>query len=53
VLILVGAGLYLLQLIPMDPAVKQVIRVVVIVILVIYALLFLWKFFGIAALIRS
>ena len=38
-LILVGVGLYLVQLIPMNAILKQVITVIVIAAVVIYALL--------------
>lgn len=48
VLIVVGAALYLLNLLPIDATVKQVIRVVVIVILIIYALLFVAGLLGLA-----
>ena len=37
-LILVGVGLYLLTLIPMDPAILTIIRVVVILACVLYVL---------------
>lgn len=37
-LVLVGAGLYLLNLIPMDAVIRTVIRVVVIVVVVLYAI---------------
>ena len=39
-LVVVGAALYLLQLLPLDPTVKQVIRVVIIVVLIIYVVIF-------------
>jgi hypothetical protein len=35
-LILVGVGLYLIEQIPMDPAIKTIIRVVVILCVVLY-----------------
>lgn len=38
VLILIGIGLYLLNLIPMDATVKQIVRVVVIVVAVLFVL---------------
>ena len=37
-LVIIGAALYLLQLIPIDGTVKTIIQVIVIVALVIYAL---------------
>lgn len=37
-LIIVGVALYLIQLVPMDAAIRTVIRVVVILIVVLYAL---------------
>jgi len=41
VCIIVGAGLYLLQLVPIDGTIKRIIQVIVIVVLVIWALRFL------------
>jgi hypothetical protein len=38
VLIVLGVGLYLLQLIPMDATVKQIIRVLVILLVVLWVL---------------
>jgi hypothetical protein len=38
VLVVVGAALYLLQLIPMDATVKRVIQVIAIVLIVIWAI---------------
>lgn len=35
-LILVGVGLYLIQLIPMDAAMRTIIRVVVILVVILY-----------------
>ncbi len=46
-LVIVGAGLYLLNLAPIDPTVKQVIYVIVIVVLVIYALKVLMPLAGV------
>lgn len=40
-LVIVGVALYLLQLIPMDPIIKQVIRVLVILFAFLWALSFL------------
>ena len=37
-LIVVGAALYILQLVPIDATIKRIIQVIVIVILVIYAI---------------
>lgn len=37
-LVIIGAILYLLQLIPIDATIKQIIQVIVIVALVIYAI---------------
>lgn len=37
-LVIVGAALYLLQLIPIDATIKRIIQVIVIVILVIWAI---------------
>lgn len=37
-LVIIGAILYLLQLIPIDGTIKQIIQVIVIVALVIYAI---------------
>jgi hypothetical protein len=47
VLIIVGAALYLLQLIPIDATIKRVIQVIVIVFLVIWAIRVLWPMAGI------
>lgn len=41
ILIVVGAGLYLLGLAPLDPTIKRIIYVLVIVVLIIYAIIFL------------
>ncbi len=46
--LVIGAALYLLGMVPIDEAVKQIIRVVVILILVIYVILFLAALFGIS-----
>lgn len=46
--VVVGAALYLLQLVPMDATVKQVIKVVVILILVVYVILFLATLAGLS-----
>ena len=45
-LIVVGALLYLLQLVPIDATVKKVIQVIVIVFLVIWALKVFWPMAG-------
>ena len=45
-LVVAGAALYLLQLVPIDGTVKQVIKVVVILVLVIYVILFLASLAG-------
>lgn len=37
-LVIIGAALYLLQLVPIDATIKQIIQVIVIVVLVIYAI---------------
>lgn len=37
-LVIIGAALYILQLLPIDATVKRIIQVIVVVILVIYAL---------------
>lgn len=37
-LVIIGAALYLLNLIPMDATVKRVIQVIAIVVIVIYAI---------------
>jgi hypothetical protein len=44
--IVIGAGLYLLDLVPIDATIKRVIRVVVILILVIIVILFLAQMLG-------
>ena len=49
VLVVTGAALYLLQLVPIDATVKTVIRVVVIAVLVIYCVLFLASLLGLPA----
>lgn len=46
VCIIVGAGLYLLGLVPIDPTVKNVIRVIIIVVLIVYVILFLAGLLG-------
>lgn len=38
VLLLVGVGLYLLQQVPMDPAILNIIRIVVILCVVLYVI---------------
>ena len=45
-LVVVGVALYLLQLIPMDATVKQIIRVLIILVLVIWVLSFFGAFAG-------
>jgi len=47
VLVIVGAALYLLQLIPIDATIKRIIQVIVIVILVIWAIRVLLPMAGI------
>ena len=42
-LVIFGAILYLLQLVPMDATVKQIVRVIAIVLIVIYAISVLTK----------
>jgi hypothetical protein len=37
-LVIIGAALYLLELIPIDATIKKIIQVIVIVMLVIYAI---------------
>lgn len=49
VLIIVGAALYIVSIIPMDARVKQIITVLVIVVVAIYALQLL---FGASGVIR-
>lgn len=44
--IVVGVGLYLLNMVPMDATFKQIIRVIVILIFVIYMILFIASIFG-------
>lgn len=46
-LVIVGAALYLLQLIPIDATIKRIIQVIVIVILVIWAIKLLLPMAGI------
>jgi hypothetical protein len=46
-LIVVGAALYILQMVPIDGTIKRIIQVIVIVILVIYALKLLLPIAGI------
>lgn len=46
VCLVVGAGLYLLQLLPIDATIKVVIKVVLILVLVIYVVLFLAGLLG-------
>jgi len=47
VLIIVGAALYLLQLVPIDGTIKRIIQVIVIVFLVIWAIKLLLPMAGI------
>ena len=47
ILIIVGAALYLLQLVPIDATIKRIIQVIVIVFLVIYAIKLLAPMAGI------
>lgn len=37
-LVIIGAALYLLQLVPIDPTVKKIVQVIAIVFLVIWAI---------------
>ena len=46
-LVVVGAALYILQMVPIDGTIKRIIQVIVIVILVIYALKLLLPIAGI------
>jgi hypothetical protein len=46
--IVVGVGLYLLSMAPMDPTIKRIIRIVVILVLVIYVIIFIANMFGVA-----
>ena len=48
VCVIVGAGLYLLSLVPIDETVKTIIRVVIIVVLIIYVIIFLAGLLGVA-----
>lgn len=47
-LVIVGAALYLVQLVPMDARIKQVILVIAIVAVVIYAIRVLLPMAGVA-----
>lgn len=47
-LVVVGAMLYLLQLIPMDAIVRQVVRVLAIVLLILYAITVLMRWARVA-----
>jgi hypothetical protein len=47
-LVIVGAALYLLQLVPIDGTVKKIIQVIIIVVLVIYAIRVLLPFAGLS-----
>lgn len=47
VCVLVGAGLYLLAMAPIDETVKQIIRVVIIVVLLVYVIIFLANLLGV------
>jgi hypothetical protein len=49
-LVLLGVGLYLLQLIPMDATIKRIIQVLVIVVAVLWALQMLGLWHGLPAL---
>ena len=40
-LVIVGAALYLLQLVPMDATIRTVLKVVIITVLIVYAIIFL------------
>lgn len=46
--IVIGAGLYLLNMVPIDPTVKTIVHVVVIVILLIVVILFLAQLTGLS-----
>lgn len=46
VCVLVGAGLYLLSMAPIDETVKQIMRVVIIVVLLVYVIIFLANLLG-------
>jgi hypothetical protein len=48
VCLVVGAGLYLLQLVPIDPTIKVVIKVLLVLVLVIYIVLFLAGLLGLS-----
>lgn len=47
--IVIGAALYLLSIVPMDPTLKRVVNVIVIVVLVIWALRWLLGGAGLGA----
>ena len=40
-LVVAGAALYLLNLIPMDATIRQVIRIIIVVVLIVYVIIFL------------
>jgi hypothetical protein len=46
-MIVVGAALYLLNLLPIDATFKAIIRVILIVVFVIYAIIFLFGLAGV------
>lgn len=46
--IVVGVGLYLLNMVPMDTTVKRIIRIVIILILVIYVIYFIAQMMGLS-----
>ena len=49
VLVICGAGLYLIGLLPIDATMKQVIKVIIIVIVVVYVLVFLAGLAGLSS----
>lgn len=49
VCLIIGFGLYLLGLAPLDPTIKQIVRVVVILIFIIYLIYFLTSLFGLTS----
>lgn len=46
ILIIAGAALYIVGLLPIDATIKRVVQVIAIVVLVIYALRMLWPMAG-------
>jgi hypothetical protein len=47
-LVIAGAALYLLQLLPIDATIKTIIKVIVVVVVIIYAILFLATLAGLS-----